>query len=67
MKSTSSLPRRIHRLLDSRAHLFAKQRLTQFPEDVAAYRKTRNLCRSEIRAHRQRHQSRVLKVARGNK
>ena len=63
MKSTPSLPRRIRRLLDSCAHLFAKQRLTQLPEDIAAYRKTRNLCRSEIRAHQRRHQSRVFKVA----
>ena len=67
MKSTPSLPRQFRRLLDSRAHLFAKQRLTQLPEDIAAYRKTRNLCRSEIRAHQRRHQSRVLKVARENK
>ena len=36
MKSTTSLPCRIRCLLDSRARLFAKQRLTQLTEDIAA-------------------------------
>ena len=45
-----SLPRRIRRLLDSRAHLFAIQQHTQSAEDIAAYRKVRNRCTKEIRA-----------------
>ena len=47
--------------------LFAKQWLIQLPGDIATYRNTRNLCRSEIRAHQKRHQSWVLKVTRQNK
>ena len=37
-----SLPRRIRRLPDSCAHLFAIQRYTQSAKDIAAYRKVRN-------------------------
>ena len=64
MKSAPSLRRWIRHLLDIRAQLFAKQWLAQLLEDIAAYRKTRNLWSSEIRAHQRSYQSRVLKVAR---
>ena len=66
-QSAPSLPRRIRRLLDSRAHLFAIQQHTQAAEDIAVYRKVRNRCRKEIRAHQKIIQTRVLIVARQNK
>ena len=46
-QSAPSLRRRICRLLDSRAHLFAIRRYTQFAEDITTYRKVRNQCRKE--------------------
>ena len=66
-QSAPSLLRRIRRLLDSRAHLFAMQEHTQSAEDIAAYRKVRNQCKKEIRTHKKSIQTRVLKVARQNK
>ena len=51
---SASLPCQIRRLLDSRPHLFALQRLMKFAEDIAAYREVRIQCRNEIRSHRKR-------------
>ena len=50
-RSVLCLLRRIRRLLDSHAHLFAMQQLTQSAEDIAAYRKVCSQWGKEIRAH----------------
>ena len=58
-QSSPSLLRRIRRLLDGCTHLFAMQRLTQSSEDITAYRKVRNQCRNQIRAHQKSIQTHI--------
>jgi hypothetical protein len=61
------LPRRIRRLLHRRSAYFAKYKYTAATEDALAFRRVRNECKSAIREHTQKIQSKVLSTARYNK
>jgi hypothetical protein len=61
------LPRRIRRLLSRRSTCFAKYQSTKATEDAIAFRQMRNECKSAIREHKRKMQSKVLSTARFNK
>ncbi|KAA3680178.1 uncharacterized protein DEA37_0009933 [Paragonimus westermani] len=65
--SRAPLPRNIRRLLELRSRLFSKQKLTDRPEDLEAFRSVRNRCKREIRQHTQHVQSKILQIAHENK
>ena len=61
------LPKRIKRMLDQRSRLFARYMSTNNTDDGAAFRKSRNKCKSEIQKHKRETQSKILSTAATNK